>query len=597
MDDERIQLLTELEQYLDSLLPSLISREKFAYSSTRQADLQPRIDDAILRVEGSLCRALAVIRRERNLMSPVSSLPPEVLANIFSYGTFADTLRASWVSRTWRLAAINAPSLWIQFEWYRYTNADFRALQLARCRALALELDLDWSQSEIFGVHSRNNEPLSNVLSRASSITHLTDLYSLKRANASRLQSLHVHLSPTYALDPLDVRLETPVLRHLSIEMLDWCLSNKMLLMDHLQTLHLQLDFRRTGSGPILGQIAELAQLQEFSVRFVPPGSNGDRVNMSNQVLSDQPALKRVYLYDTSFSFQQAFFCRFRLSQYTNVEISPFHLPSHWPSSQLRGEVTTDTLWIDQKSGVSLYDHGASVTKITKPIINGPLLGRHRYRAYPYKLSKLSTCTFPESLPLDKITSLIINNGPPPTSHDLRSLVQLKRLCFTFYQYPIHPVGEPKLAETLDEQLVKSCPHLSELIMVRDGSYCTDEDEAVQTVLSFLKAWHSEYQAVFGVLRVSNAISSQMWSAHRDILSSMTGLFELAEADFERRSPEFPEPRHFVAKSPSAYNAAAHVDSPPLFQVDSPFSTLDFDPTSLYLFPYSSYYPSTFDTW
>src|SRR5690242_2447657 len=100
--------------------------DRIRYTPHPQPHLQSLIDDAMHRVEGVLSRVLIPIRRQRNSMSPVSSLPPEVLTDIFSYGTLADTLRVSWVSSAWRAVAINSPSLWKRFDLDTYRNPNLK---------------------------------------------------------------------------------------------------------------------------------------------------------------------------------------------------------------------------------------------------------------------------------------------------------------------------------------------------------------------------------------------------------------------------------------------------------------------------------------
>ncbi|CAG7852454.1 SubName: Full=Uncharacterized protein {ECO:0000313/EMBL:CCA75307.1} [Serendipita indica DSM 11827] len=527
MDDERIELLAQLERFAQALLPSLALQKKHAYSSSPQTYLQSLIDDALFRAETSIAHVFAVIRHERNFMSPVSSLPPDILHNIFCYGTLADTLRASWVSRVWRQVAINTPSLWTHLDWNMYKTSEFRALQLSRCGTLALDLTLPAPPGPLELYLPQQALP-RDLLSRAYSISNLPTTESLESVDISGLQSLHLCRGSYDAHYMSKMQLNTTHLRHLCLELTTSDFTRPRMSLPSLETLHIHM--RIPNFDLVLKWVAELPWLQELYIHCRLSLSNQHDVKTARLI-----TLKRLYLIEAPQYFQELLLDHIILSDYTHLEISPLRCSSRSGLSCLPRQIATHSLWIDQTSGLFIYDHGTSTTKITGTKATFSLF-----------------CGLPDITDLDNIATLIVHRGPPPTFNDLHRLINLTSLALTFHPGSIFEPGG--LAETLNEELVKNCPRLDELILVRGESSFNDEVRPAETVISFLRTWLSEYQVVFGTLRVSNAISPQTWSDRREIFDSMTVLFELREIDLQSRMPRCPEPRRFVTKSSPARN-------------------------------------------
>lgn len=451
---------------------------------------------------------------------PPLSLPLEILAHIFSYGTLADTLRASWVSRAWRVAAISTPSLWTCID---YKNIKFRNIQLKRCGALTVELNLP--VRNLLGV-LRLKAPPSDLLSRAHSITNLVSLTSLSYVNVSRLRSLHL-FNNDYASIPSWIQLETPALLHLCISMRNSEFTGHSMRIRSLQTLHLHI--RVAKIAILFSCIAETPRLQELLVQW-SPGTIEEQLVPAEfpRILAN---LKRIYLVHSPRPFLMTFLTYFEPSQNTNIYISPQGLASDYGVLDLMHHQTTHTLWIDQYQSSLIFDHGTSATKIAKAI-----------------LISASFWGFPKGVDLGNITSLIVATGPPPTSNDLKHLINLSSLSFAFEPAPLG-VERASLAETLNEDLAKDCSCLQELVVVFQRPQNTDaisQDWVVETVLSFLEAWLLEYDLVFGTVRICDRIEPQRWSPQLDIFSSISWLFELQDVDLKAQAPAFPEPRYFV---------------------------------------------------
>ncbi|CAG7852453.1 SubName: Full=Uncharacterized protein {ECO:0000313/EMBL:CCA76279.1} [Serendipita indica DSM 11827] len=531
MDDERIKAAKQLQHYLESLLPSLTPDTRLIHSSSRQFHARYEMDGAIIGVEGAVQQVLAALRRERNAMLPVSYLPAEILAKVLSYGTLADTLSASWVSRAWRVAAINTPSLWTCLDLEAYPNNNFRALQLDRCGALPLELNLPIVKDLRSVLQPQT--PYKGLLSRSYSISNLLNLGVLEGIDASRLQSLHL-FSDAADLMPSRISVATPALRHLCMDMRSCELNHMAISINLLHTLHLYI--RSAKADVVLKRLSGLPRLQELLIQWPPDGPDEEPMDIiSRDILTEHNGLQRIYLIEPPKDFLSRFLAHFRPASHTNLYIAPCHLISNGILAHLRHQIATHTLWMDPHLCSFTFDHGTSVTKI---------MDTH--------VESTSFRGLPDPVGLGNLTSIIINSGPPPTSRDLRILTKLTKFSFTFEPAPLG-VQQSPLADTLNEELVKSCPHLQELALVLRKPLSTNffvKDQALETVLSFLEAWLLEYEVVFGTVRISDRVKPQRWSSQLDVLSSITWLFELRDIDLASQAPEFPVPRRFVPQRP-----------------------------------------------
>ena len=121
--------------------------------------LRQAIDDEI----NSLQESLLALKFRRNTLAPISRLPPETLAAIFSFlppsawVTKAENLAricVTHVCRQWRETALNYPRLWSDFNFTKLTPAGMTKI-LARAQTIPIHLEADvtkWSvaQSDAF---------------------------------------------------------------------------------------------------------------------------------------------------------------------------------------------------------------------------------------------------------------------------------------------------------------------------------------------------------------------------------------------------------------------------------------------------------------
>ncbi|KAF8431308.1 hypothetical protein L210DRAFT_3416307, partial [Boletus edulis BED1] len=77
-------------------------------------EAQHRMDQELTRLMTQVCD----VRRQRNMLSPISRLPEEILAEIFTHGArdhhehYRLPVDVSYVCHRWRIVALDCPTLW-----------------------------------------------------------------------------------------------------------------------------------------------------------------------------------------------------------------------------------------------------------------------------------------------------------------------------------------------------------------------------------------------------------------------------------------------------------------------------------------------------
>jgi F-box-like len=163
--------------------------------SLDEADARRRIDLEMQRLEDNM-RAL---RSRRNMLAPISHLPPEILSKIFSYCASESTdhkhpldwIRVSHVSRHWRAVALTSPNLWgaIVFSRPKWVEEMIKRSKMA---SLAIKADLTWVTPKILEsvtIALRHSSRIHELALIASSTT-LDKLFDNTPINLPKLYSL-----------------------------------------------------------------------------------------------------------------------------------------------------------------------------------------------------------------------------------------------------------------------------------------------------------------------------------------------------------------------------------------------------------------------
>lgn len=164
-------------------------------SNLDEADGRRRIDQEMQRLEDTM-RAL---KSRRNMLAPISHLPPEILSKIFSSCASESTdhkhpldwIRVSHVSRHWRAVALTSPNLWgaIVFSRPKWVEEMIKRSKMA---SLIIKADLTWVTPKILEsvqIALRHSSRIHELALIASSTT-LDKLFDNSPINLPNLHSL-----------------------------------------------------------------------------------------------------------------------------------------------------------------------------------------------------------------------------------------------------------------------------------------------------------------------------------------------------------------------------------------------------------------------
>ncbi|KAH9987712.1 hypothetical protein BJV77DRAFT_772829 [Russula vinacea] len=207
------------------------------------SSFQQAMDDEI----NSLQESLLALKARRNALSPISRLPPEILATIFSllppsaWVTKAGNLAricVAHVCRRWRETTLNHPRLWSDINFSKLTP-DGMAEILARTQRIPLHLEVDanrWRTGQfdtfveqleahishirylsISGhLHTSLNQVISSVPTLESlSLSHEHHRYRLPHVNPVNLSSCIAPRLTSLELVNCDISWESPLLKGL----------------------------------------------------------------------------------------------------------------------------------------------------------------------------------------------------------------------------------------------------------------------------------------------------------------------------------------------------------------------------------------------
>jgi F-box-like len=255
---------------------------------TTSPESRDRLRQAIINEIHTLEASTRALKSRHNELAPISRLPCEVLAAIFSFlsvyawnegsGLFA-WIYVARVCRRWRETALNHPHFWSHINLTKLTPVGMAGI-LSRAKMAPLHLAADYTklnvahhevfqrQLEAHISHTRHlrfsGYHLSTVVERLVSPAPALESLSL----SSKLHSYRLH----YAIIPDDLfRCTTPCLTSLKLEKCD--IGWKSPLLKGLRILEILdlSDQARPELNDWLDALNEMPQLKELSLRSATP--------------------------------------------------------------------------------------------------------------------------------------------------------------------------------------------------------------------------------------------------------------------------------------------------------------------------------------
>ncbi|KAF8257753.1 hypothetical protein EI94DRAFT_1757046 [Lactarius quietus] len=175
-------------------------------SQANSREHQQQVIDAEIK---SLEESIRVLRRRRNALAPISSLPPEVIAAIFSFSRASSSdfipgekpdplawLRVSHVCHQWRDTALNQPLFWNHVDFTTLSSAGAaEILTRAKTAPLYLEARVSGGHWDYFRLNAFQEELQRRIprichLLISANIRHLRDTLSILVSPADSLERL-----------------------------------------------------------------------------------------------------------------------------------------------------------------------------------------------------------------------------------------------------------------------------------------------------------------------------------------------------------------------------------------------------------------------
>ena len=253
--------------------------------------LQQAIDARIKALEESFLESVRVLRLERNALAPVSSLPPEIFATIFSIlcssgkpGDNLTRIRLSHVCHQWREITLNQSLLWNHLDFTTLSSAG-AAETLARTKSAPLYLEARissrcWNYDRINTFRKElqacvprirhlsitaNGSDIRSTLPALGSPAPTLEYLSL--FSATEIYRSNVHI-PDTLFDGSAPRLSCLKLRHCSI-------SWKWPPLKGLKYLEILRLWPAENSGPKLtvwlDALAEMPELKTLTLQWASP--------------------------------------------------------------------------------------------------------------------------------------------------------------------------------------------------------------------------------------------------------------------------------------------------------------------------------------
>ncbi|KAI0044086.1 hypothetical protein FA95DRAFT_1608821 [Auriscalpium vulgare] len=251
------------------------SRLDLIHYEVGQASPEAHAD--LLNEENSVLRALSAIRSHRNLLAPISRLPPEALTHVFWYCTQAvewrpqvrilGSIRLTHVCRRWREAALADPGLWTCLPFH--LGDQWVDESLARAKTLPLIIDTT-KNVQVHEVSSQSEALIRRCIARtrilrldADAFRNVSAFLNSLTSAAPLLEELSLRATRRH-MPPMVSRFlgdTTPALRHVTLDgRFPWL----VVLLKGLLSLKIVNDLARPVD--ILATLKHLPSLQELDL-------------------------------------------------------------------------------------------------------------------------------------------------------------------------------------------------------------------------------------------------------------------------------------------------------------------------------------------
>ena len=238
--------------------------------ASARASIHREIEEHLSVVAARLS-AVQVLRQQLNGLAPISSLPPEIMLNIFCFVKSVSDHAPEWtkvshVCTYWRKVAVNAPGLWCTPP---LGNLPWTAEMLERSKQLDIALDIDTDCSSQDKEHASYKEAFRHT----ARIRHISLIFSFTTEwwrwivdnlpmSAPRLETLLIVIDQGYTAIPENVLVDVPNLRRLELTRcaLNWG-AHWLPQISHLKICELKPELTWTRFLNVLGTMYNLESL------------------------------------------------------------------------------------------------------------------------------------------------------------------------------------------------------------------------------------------------------------------------------------------------------------------------------------------------
>lgn len=471
------------------------------------------LDNAIHDMEQLFAHFSVPLKRERNSVNRVASLPSNVIASILGQLDIQDVIAGSNVCHWWRAAALIHADIWATIDLRQGRRSGLLQAQLARSGVIPLTAFFPGE-----GSNHKSWPDIDNLLIRCRVIAGVVTSTFPRNGplNMPSLESLHIINS---SLNPIESCIgKCPKLQHISIDCGGLLLSpNQPNWNFRLLTLHLRNS--NMTALDTLRFVLMFPLLEELSLNTCR-NTAGAPTDLVDFLINSHPSpsFKVLSLEEVEQPFIEHFLKPSLIQKDTFVHVCPFF---GW---NIIREDAVGSVWIDRNARIILFDHGTALTNV---IYTRRLRGQG----------------LPIPVQMGAVSFVIIFNGGPISSKELSRFGNLTKLSFI-----LEPTfTKNSLSKTLNQTLIFACPYLSYLGIGLRGSSSLDREEVEEVLVEFYQNWLDTHGERFAQISINDGFDGEDW----DLKSSLSNLVDSVNVvDVELIPvfiyiPEFPKPRWF----------------------------------------------------